>query len=158
MTSIIYRKGNILHTNCHFIAHGCNAQKKFNKGLAKQIRELYPDVYNSYMKADMRLGSHNPYYSENSKIVFFNCIIQKFYGNDRSVRYVDYNAIEDCIIKINAYIKNKLSNTISNGLYNLHDQVAMPKIGCGLAGGDWYIVSEIIEKNSIFFQPVVYEL
>ena len=36
--------------------------------------------------------------------------------------------------------------------------VAMPKIGAGLANGDWKTISSIIEEESKYFQPVAYEL
>ena len=36
--------------------------------------------------------------------------------------------------------------------------IAMPLIGAGLGGGDWNVISEIIEEESLKFQPVVYEL
>lgn len=158
MTAIIYKKGNILDCIEPYLAHGCNAQGKYNSGLAKQIREVYPDVYQSYMRGNMTLGTINATYSYKANKTFFNCITQEYYGRDKTIRYIDYNAIEECIKKISQFIYNVKSNTLTNGQFNINDHVALPKIGCGLGGGDWYIISKIIEDNSIFFQPIVYEL
>ncbi|ESQ88966.1 hypothetical protein ABAC460_14390 [Asticcacaulis sp. AC460] len=36
--------------------------------------------------------------------------------------------------------------------------VAFPKIGAGLAQGDWTIIESLIEDHSRHFQPVVYVL
>jgi O-acetyl-ADP-ribose deacetylase (regulator of RNase III) len=38
------------------------------------------------------------------------------------------------------------------------DKVAMPKIGAGLAGGDWNVIEKIIEEECKGVQPVVYYL
>jgi O-acetyl-ADP-ribose deacetylase (regulator of RNase III) len=35
-------------------------------------------------------------------------------------------------------------------------KVALPKIGSGLAGGDWKVISAIIENESKNYQPIVY--
>lgn len=37
------------------------------------------------------------------------------------------------------------------------NQIAMPKIGCGLGGGDWSVVSKIIEEYA-GFEVLVYEI
>ena len=36
-------------------------------------------------------------------------------------------------------------------------EVAMPKIGAGLGGGDWSIIEQIIEETSEDYTPYVYE-
>ena len=36
--------GDVLSTTCIYIAHQCNAMGKMNSGVAKQIREKYPEV------------------------------------------------------------------------------------------------------------------
>lgn len=51
------------------------------------------------------------------------------------------------MVKLNLYM-------INNGHEN--EAVAMSKIGSSLGGGDWKIISEIIEDESTHFQPVVY--
>ena len=48
---------------------------------------------------------------------------------------LNYNALALCMIKINHIFKNK--------------RIGLPLIGCGLAGGDWNIVKDIIQKNLI---------
>jgi O-acetyl-ADP-ribose deacetylase (regulator of RNase III) len=148
MTDIIYRKEDITKCQEKFIAHGCNAKGVYNAGVAKAIRNKYPLAYEDYIsKTEYNLGDINPVICGDKLI--FNCITQASYGNNSSLRYVNYGAIEDCIIKIGAYLLPRCKEE--------HRIVALPKIGCGLGGGDWYIVSKIIEENSIYFQPVVYE-
>lgn len=65
-----------------------------------------------------------------------NAYTQYKYGAnhaDGDKKPVDYEAITLCMRKI---------NKIFSGM-----KVGLPKIGCGLAGGDWYLVKEIIKKE-----------
>lgn len=54
------------------------------------------------------------------------------------------------------YLSECLSNTRECKFQHIH----MPKIGCGLAGGDWNIVSEIIQDTLVDYgiEVYVYEL
>ena len=151
MNKIIYRKGNLLDTDCMLIAHGCNAQGVMGSGVAKAIRAKYPDAYNEYKKRydnqGLNLGDIIPVviYQHHNKIII-NCITQEFYGRDSDKIYVNYTAIEQCMRKINNYY--------SIGV----DCIALPKIGAGLGGGDWNAISDIIERELTNIQPIVYEL
>lgn len=75
--------------------------------------------------------------------VIFNMFTQLRYGYDDQ-RYVNYGAIAKCFEAIDRMEK----------VYRL----AIPKIGCGLAGGDWGIVKEIIDDCTPNTEIWVYEL
>ena len=123
-------------------------------GVAKAIRDKWPGVFPAYKgfinNAQSPLGMTNSVYvgnEENHKMIF-NLITQKYYGRDGR-RYVDYDAVRKCMRFVNKRA----------GMYSAWPhRVAMPKIGAGLGGGDWEIISKIIEEESTDFQPVVYEL
>lgn len=59
-------------------------------------------------------------------------LMQEYYGRNKSIRYVDYNAIQQVFMKVNELARQ----------YNL--SIKFPLIGCGLSNGDWDIVSDII--------------
>ena len=42
--------GNLLDTNCQYICHQVNCQGKMNSGVAKIIRDKWPEVYTQYLK------------------------------------------------------------------------------------------------------------
>ena len=42
---IEYVRGDLLNVRDGLILHGVNCQRKMNAGIAKQIREKYPEVY-----------------------------------------------------------------------------------------------------------------
>ena len=148
---IEYRPGDLLKSDIRHIAHGCNAQGVMGSGIARQIKEQYPGAYAAYVRTQQissyYLGQVIPWGS--SERVVFNCITQEYYGRD-SIQYVSYDAVEACMMTLNAAFQG--SAAVGEPLV----QLGMPTIGCGLGGGDWGIVSAIIEKNATSFQPVVY--
>lgn len=138
---IEYRVGNILDTDARYIAHCVNAQHKMASGVAKTIREAYPKAYDDYMFCSLFLGKVILSLNEPHNIL--HIVGQNNYGYDGKV-YVDYNALRVGINTLNKHI--------------IGQPVAFPLIGCGLAGGDWSIVSKIIEEEATWFQPIVYTL
>ncbi len=148
---IIYKQGNLLDCTESWILHGCNMQGKMNSGVAKAIREKYPSAYDVYMAGNMKLGVVTFANQDDGKFVF-NGITQEFYGKDGK-QYVDYAAVKEVMQAIQWFAERpwhiKTDEFIS---------LAMPTIGAGLGGGDWEVISTIIEEESKNFQPVVYML
>lgn len=146
--TIVYKQGNLLDCVEEFMVHGCNAQGYFNAGVAKAIRKQYPMAYRAYMTryADARLtlGDIIPVSTKGKTI--FNCITQIHFGRDPNVVYVNYHAIQTCMVGIRYYIPEGAD-------------VAMPKIGAGLANGDWFVIEDIISRAARdWYTPVVYQL
>jgi len=146
--TIIYKKGNVFDTECKLIMHGCNAQGVMGSGIALQIKEQYPVAYltyrNHYLEHGLRLGDVIVAPTHDKRIIL-NAITQEYYGRDKNITYVDYAAIRICM----SYVKV---------MFMLDKDIAMPKIGCGLANGDWNIVEEIINEQLEEFNVEVWEL
>lgn len=115
------------------LAHGCNCFNTMNSGVAKLIRIHYPaavDVDSMTRAGDeSKLGRYSLVKYPN--ITILNCYTQYRYGTDS--RKLNYEALYCCFEKI-------------NNLMTDQDHLLIPKIGCGLAGGDWQIVSTMIGK------------
>ena len=135
------RYGDILNTDAHYIAHCVNAQHAMNSGVARAIRNAYPKAYDDYMSSTLRLGK--VILSKNEPHNILHIVGQQYYGREAGRVYVDYPALRRGIATINKHI---------------NEPVAFPMIGCGLAGGNWDTVSEILEEESTNFQPIVYIL
>ena len=148
---IEYRKGNLLDADSPMIAHGCNAQGVMGSGVAKAIRAKWPGAYDvyrqKYLSFGLDMGEIVIYEDKISGKYILNCITQEYYGRQAGKMYVDYNAIKTCILEIDYLC----------GVHGF-DTVAFPKIGAGLGGGDWCIISNIIEENLINVKPIIYEL
>lgn len=137
--------GNLMTAEERIILHGCNAQKKMNSGVAKLIREQYPEAYHEYVSTTkLQLGM--VIYAESGDKIIANGITQENYGRDGR-RYCSYDAINSVMEDVHRYaIDRKI------------DRVAMPAIGAGLGGGSWSVIRAIIENAFTEIQPVVYTL
>lgn len=149
---IIYRVGDCLEGPEPWVLHGCNAQGVMGSGVALAVKKKYPSAYATYLasaqQGGMRLGVVTFATQENGLCVF-NGITQEYYGRDGK-RYVDYDAVTEVMAAMDYYAKEQGQDWPI--------EVAMPKIGAGLGGGDWDTIAEIIEQGSNHFQPVVYTL
>lgn len=126
--------GNLLDTNADIIAHQVNCQGKMGSGVAKAIREKYPEVYEEYLKFETKkLGK--------VQVVFCNdgMLVANLYGQDKygydGKQYTDTQALFKCFVKLREFAKSIGKHSI-----------AMPYgIGCGLGGADWQEVCGILE-------------
>lgn len=138
------------------IAHGCNAKGIMGSGVAKAIKETYPQAYqkyaDQYRSNGLPLGSIVWCYTKNKIIA--NCITQDAFGSDGK-RYVDYDAISSTMEEIDQYfLMLKANNFVSRE----EMKFAIPRIGAGLGGGDWEIISDIMNEVCQNTIPVVYDL
>lgn len=145
---INYVTGDLLGATQKVIIHGCNAQGVMGSGVARQIRARWPNVYEVYHLKHkvfgLDLGDIIPVATLDGKIIV-NCITQDGFGRTGN-RYVDYDAIARCMEQINDRVSNWEVS-----------EIAMPRIGAGLGGGDWTIIESIILKHARNFIPVVYD-
>lgn len=132
-----YIKGDITETELKYICHGVNCQNKMGSGVAKALFTKFPEVktkFHSFSSQfripENRLGEVD--FVECGNKTILNCFTQLNYGYDGK-RYVNYGAIVKCF----DFIKDNIRN----------ETLAIPKIGCGLAGGDWNIVEQLINDT-----------
>ena len=146
---ITYHNGDILKSGADYICHQVNCKGVMGAGLALQIRNLYPKLYDDYKQLCEASGKnmlgHISAYNANLKsknyctTKIINMFAQEDYGRNKV--QTDYKAFESCVRKI--IVEAGMSN------YDIPYKpvIAFPyKIGCGLAGGDWDTVKGIIEK------------
>jgi O-acetyl-ADP-ribose deacetylase (regulator of RNase III) len=134
--------GNLLSVKEGLILHGCNAQGVMGSGVAKAIRDTYPQAYADYRAKyeaqGNRLGLGQIVWtriSMNPKLAIGNAVTQEFYGRDPKVRYVDYEAVRTVFNKAGILARRE-------GL-----SVHYPQIGAGLGNGDWGVISAIIHEE-----------
>ena len=138
---ITYIKGDLLKTHCEVIAHGCNCKCTMKSGVARVITNKFSRVraadntfMGGYVNRD-KLGEVDFVNVDSKKIkVVANCYTQFDY-NSRT-KPLDYDALGVCLEKLKEFV-------VEND-YTL----ALPKIGCGLAGGNWPKVEKMI--NDVF--------
>ena len=145
---IVYKHGDLLASDEKVIAHGCNCSGGFASGFAKQVAERYPAAREAYLHrhntrgwslGDVQLIG----VGDGSGVTIANCGTQQRYGRTDEGPYVSYPAIK-------LVIRN-LAKSFPQGF-------AIPKIGAGLAGGNWDIIAKIIEEESGPVEVRVYVL
>lgn len=124
------------------ICHQVNCKGVMGAGLALQIKNKFPMVYKHYKDKCLQIengigGLGDVQFcsvlSENGYIIA-NIFGQYDYGRGRC--HTDYNALK------------KAFNTIALAFPNFTIRIPY-KIGCGLGGGDWSVVSQIIQSTLV---------
>lgn len=149
---LIIKEGNLLEAKENIIAHQVNCQGKMSSGVALQIKEKYPrafsryrELYNDVEDKKELMGLCQLSIVEGSKgrpeKIVANLFAQYQYGRMNKV-YTDYHALAKALQKLHDIVINP-----ENYYYGC--TIAIPyKMGCGLGGGDWDIVSDML--NGIF--------
>ena len=147
---IKYIIGDLLESNADVILHQVNCKGVMGGGVARQIRNKYPKVYEEYKslcatytnRSEILLGRVESVVVNERQIVV-NLFAQNDFGTDK--RQTDYEALRQCLKKVNSIYRG--------------NKVALPfKIGCGLGGGDWFEVLSIIEEELCDCDVLIYKL
>lgn len=124
------------------IIHGCNCFNTMGAGVAKAIKINWPEVYEEdckTIKGDKnKLGTYTMV--NVGGLIIVNAYTQYNYG-----KYQDYETNYKSIRSVFHKIKKDFTGK----------KIGFPKIGAGLAGGDWNIISDII-KNILEDEDYVY--
>lgn len=137
---MIRRKfGDLLHeVKEGIIVHGCNAQGRMGGGIALQVKETYPQAYQAYRdhyeKYGLKVGEVIMV-EVRPRLYIANAITQEFYGWASDTVYVDYDGLQTCFEEISDIARLRKMD------------VHFPLIGCGLANGEWEIVSQRINAG-----------
>jgi O-acetyl-ADP-ribose deacetylase (regulator of RNase III) len=142
--------------NFEVIVHGCNCHSTMGAGVAPQMAkafgcdkfemETWGTTIEKLGNIDYQtvvLGEHTIWnlldYKNNRdepELTVVNAYTQYMYGKnhvDGVLAPFDYEAFTICIRKMNKIFKDK--------------PIGMPKIGSGLAGGDWNVIEKIIQAE-----------
>ena len=128
------------------ICHQVNCRGVMGAGIAKTVKDMFPDVHkvykekcngaknSKYLLVDVQL-CHTKFL--NNDYLIANIFGQDGYGYEAV--YTDYNALR------------KAFNTLVGMLIPTSDfTIRIPyMMGCGLAGGDWNTVKEIIDDTLV---------
>lgn len=122
--------------DCTVIAHCCNCFNNMGAGIAPLIAKEFPiakKIDQLTLKGDKKkLGTSSCGWDHDSDTLVYNLYGQ--YGFNRHKKNIDYDALRSAL----ASMRNQV----------LHqDTIGLPKLGAGLAGGDWKVISKIIEEE-----------
>jgi O-acetyl-ADP-ribose deacetylase (regulator of RNase III) len=152
--SIKFCNGDLLESGCSLICHQVNCQGVMGSGIAKSIREKWPEVYSQYkhfcnehdrlacelyggyengpVGSDLLLGKTQKV-EINDKQAVINMFSQLAYGYDGN-RYTSYDAFYNCLCEIILHAK-------------LGSRIGFPHgIGSVRGGANWNIILKMIEE------------
>lgn len=153
---ITYKKGDVvkaaLEGEINVLIHQCNCFNNMGKGIAPQIAKVFPHAWQmdqNTVKGDKsKLGSYTVSHA-NKK-----CSVVNLYGqygwwkkSDGSIN-TDYTALERGLQLLGDVLRKHKPGAV----------IGLPRIGCGLGGGDWSIVENIIERCLHSLDVNVYDL
>lgn len=128
------------------IIHGCNCFNTMGAGIAKSIKQHFPEAYKtdcSTKKGDKgKLGFITKAWIEEYNLWIINAYTQ--YDYNISKRPINYKALEIAFININRMVEDLARINFKR---KTDFKIGYPKIGAGLAGGDWDIIAPIIDKE-----------
>lgn len=141
MGSLNYIKGDLIKTEARVIVHGCNCFCNMGSGVAKAIKLHFPEAFQADQETTRgdkkKLGTIS--YAESKGKLVVNAYTQHGYGHQaRQIKgksdLFEYRKFVSCLAAIRE-------------LTSEDDTIAFPKIGAGLAGGDWDKIEEMIRKG-----------
>jgi len=121
------------------IIHGCNCFHTMGSGIAKQVKEQFPEAYDADLLTPYgdinKLGtcSFTKVPLLGDSLIVVNAYIQHHYG--KKVVNVHYESLRKCM----RWVKNNFPN----------ENIGIPLIGAGLAGGRWATIEGIIDAELI---------
>lgn len=136
--------------NLDFIVHCCNDIGAWGAGFVMALSKKWPQPQEKYIKwYKNRESSSGKLFKQgqiqivdtpNPDILVVNIIGQSGTGHFHELPPVRYGAIEEGLIRLRQYIVRDMRNYYSDYTIN------MPRIGCGLAGGSWDKIEDILNR------------
>lgn len=140
------------------VAHGCNCFSRMKRGIAPQMAKAFGcdkfeledsfyagkidklgridfqalRRYNFKLPPFLKNALTYPEYEKNEQILYVVNAYTQFDWDSRG-KPLDYEALTLCMRKINIIFSGK--------------HIGLPKIGAGLAGGDWLLIKSIINME-----------
>lgn len=137
------------------IAHVCNDIGGWGRGFVLSVTQRWPLAEQSYRRwyqeqengpcGPMKLGQVQ-LVKVSDDVAVANMIGQHGILEKDGVQPIRYEALKECLTTL---------NSLARELFNA--SVHMPRIGCGLAGGEWSKVEAIINETLVDVDVYVYD-
>ena len=125
------QRGSVFDTELHAIGHGVNTAGVMGAGIAKPIKEQFPNNFSNY-EAACRAGQLRP--GDTMVVQEKGMYIFNIASQSRPGRYARYEWLFSAAL-------DAARTAVEIGL----DSIAIPMIGCGIGGLDWEYVSALLE-------------
>jgi len=168
MRTLTTSKGSILTANSGIIVQQVNCQGVMGSGVAAAIRLKYPQVFDQYIEFCLENSNANDLLGKllmvkiSPSLYVANIFGQLNYGRNPGSQprqmYTSYDALDAGFQKLELFICNLHSDALDNDMDFVNPVIHYPEIGCGLGGGSWAVVSNIIKSRVGDFDQVFWHL
>lgn len=139
-SQLVNSKSNL----CIVIPHVCNNVNAFGAGFADAVSKKYPAAKANFHVNGAQKLSKTQFItvysaSNNSRIVVANMIAQNGLFSTKNKRPLHYPSLIKCMYDVKDFLKTIRSNTEANV------EIHAPRFGSGLAGGNWFFISDLID-------------
>jgi hypothetical protein len=127
-------------SSLRYILQVVNAAGKYGAGFSGALSARWPKVESQYRQwwrekyGHLNLGEIQEIQIL-SDLVVINMVAQKDIVSKNNPKPIDYVALQQCLSKVGIIISE------------INGSVHIPRIGCGLAGGDWSVVESLIDSD-----------
>lgn len=138
------------------VPHVCNNIDLFGAGFAAAVSKHYSIVKENYHLLGKSFLKNNPGYVQYVKVledknyghslIFANMIAQNSTISKSNPRPLNYRYLIQSMIDVDKFIKSKYQEQ--------KIEIHMPKFGCGLAGGNWNFIKDLIDD--VWYEHNIY--
>lgn len=167
---IEYVKGDVLEPQTNsdnelvYIPHICNNIGKWGAGFVLALSNKWPHLRDNYIQwhqvvNPLPLGRFLIDRAEPG-IFVANMIAQRGVKSSVNPKPIKYDALQQALTGVSDYAagyEDGINEDIGDA-FGVYSAFHMPKIGSGLAGGDWDRIEGIIKETLANFRVVVYTL
>ena len=144
--------GNLFDSKANIICHQCNCQGVMGSGVAAEVKNRYPHVFQAYRRdyldGKLKLG-YVCFATAKSDQVIANMCGQDKFGYDGSV-YTNYDKLQECLDGVEEYATYE---------YDKRPVIAFPYLmSCHRGGGDWNVVYKMIEDTFKNFDVEIWRM
>lgn len=148
-----YVVGNLLESGADVVAHCCNCHKVMGAGVAKALRLKWPRIYlvdiASDLSSEERLGTFTksvPVTDTESGPVVYNLYGQLDTASRENPVAISYDALSSALELMADDLREQ----------GFTGTIGIPKMGAGLAGGEWTVIENIVENTLGEFDVTVW--
>lgn len=146
-------EGDLLSAQRGVIIHGCNDRGVMNSGVAAGVRTRFPGAYDVYREAfnagELKIGTLTVF-QVSKDLWIINAVTQTLGGFNP----LSYPGLKECFARTLDFV---MMLEIVRGVKRGTMPLLFPLIGAGRAGGDWTIISALIndalEKAEVAYGP-----
>lgn len=143
------------------IGHGCNCFNTMKSGIAPKIATAFPSAWiadQQTLKGDVfKLGTFSLGKASPGRFIFNLYSQFGFWGRTSNPPKMDlkYDALASSLRNMDNYLES-YCNRYGKSPEDM--PIGLPKIGAGLAGGDWKVIEKIISEEIVLFPVTIYVL